>query len=116
MEDGVEHELGEGASSSGGQEQGGAALSRLGWWLLLLEPQHDAQVPEEETQVGQERDPRWLVALALARCDGRVIRGALASALEVSERAATRVLSAMVDAHVLIDDGSRGRSAGYRLR
>jgi len=69
-----------------------------------------------ETPGGEERDPRWLVALALARRDGRVTRGALAPALEVSERTATRLLSAMVVAHVLVDDGGRGRSAGYRLR
>jgi len=64
----------------------------------------------------EEHDPRWLVALRLARRDGRVTRGALAPELGVSERTATRVLSAMVAADVLLDDGGRGRSSGYRAR
>ena len=62
---------------------------------------------------GKQLDPRWLVALKLARMDGRLTRGLLAPALGVSERTATRVLSAMVVAGVLIEKG-RGRSAGYQ--
>ena len=58
------------------------------------------------------RDPRWLVAMKLVRRDGRVTRGALAPELGVSERTATRVLSAMVRAGVLYEEG-RGRAAGY---
>ena len=68
-----------------------------------------------ESRGGEEQNPRWLVALALARRDGRVTRRTLAPALGVSERTATRVLSAMVDAHVLFDDGGRGRKAGYLI-
>jgi len=60
------------------------------------------------------QDARWMVALKLVRQDGRVTRGELASALGVSDRTATRVLSAMVRAAVLVEDGGRGRSAGYR--
>ncbi len=58
-------------------------------------------------------DRRWMVALAVVRRDGRVTRGTLASAAGVSERTATRVLGAMVEAGVLVEDGGRGRGAGY---
>jgi len=58
-------------------------------------------------------DPRWALALAIARRDGRVTRTALAEAAVVSERTATRVLGAMVDAGLLVEDGGRGRGAGY---
>ena len=60
-------------------------------------------------------DPRWAVALRLARSEGRVTRGALASALGVSERTATRILAAMVDASLLVASGGRGRAVSYRL-
>ncbi len=58
-------------------------------------------------------DPRWAVALRLASVDGRVTRSSLAPALKVSERTATRVLRAMVAGGVLVEDGARGRGAGY---
>jgi transcriptional regulator with GAF, ATPase, and Fis domain len=58
-------------------------------------------------------DPRWALALAIARREGRVTRTALAEATVVSERTATRVLGAMVEAGLLVEDGGRGRSAGY---
>ncbi len=61
-----------------------------------------------------EPDDRWGTALGLARAGGRVTRGRLASELGVSERTALRVLSAMVEAGVLVEDGGRGRGAGYR--
>ena len=58
-------------------------------------------------------DPRWERALDIARREGRVTRTALAAAAGVSERTATRVLGAMVDARVLVDGGGRGRASGY---
>ncbi len=61
-----------------------------------------------------EPDDRWGTALGLARAEGRVTRGRLASELGVSERTALRVRSAMAEAGVLALDGWRGRGAGYR--
>ena len=61
-----------------------------------------------------EPDNRWGTALGLARAEGRVTRGRLASELGVPERTALRVLAAMVEAGVLVEDGGRGRGAGYR--
>ena len=58
-------------------------------------------------------DDRWGTALGLAREEGRVSRGRLAAELGVSERTALRVLAAMVEAGVLVEDGGRGRGAGY---
>jgi|GEM_PF-4857724 len=66
-----------------------------------------------EREAAVDLDPRWAVALQLARRDGRVTRGALSVALEVSERTATRVLRGMVDADLIEGDGGRGRCAGY---
>jgi len=60
-----------------------------------------------------EPDDRWGTALDLARSEGRVTRGRLAEVVGVSERTALRVLSAMVEAGVLAEDGGRGRGAGY---
>ena len=62
-----------------------------------------------------EPDDRWGTALGIAQAEGRINRGRLASELGVSERTALRVLSAMVEAGVLVEDGGRGRGAGYRL-
>ena len=59
------------------------------------------------------RNVRWEVAIAMARNEGRVTRGRLAAELGVSERTALRVLAAMVEAGVFIEDGRRGRRAGY---
>lgn len=58
-------------------------------------------------------DDRWGTALGIARGEGRVSRGRLAAALDVSERTALRVLAAMVEVGVLVEDGGRGRGAGY---
>jgi transcriptional regulator with GAF, ATPase, and Fis domain len=58
-------------------------------------------------------DARWALALEIARRDGRVTRTALAAAAGGSERTATRVLAAMVEAGVLVEDGGKGRGAGY---
>lgn len=60
-------------------------------------------------------DDRWGTALGLARDEGRVSRGRLAAELGVSERTALRVPAAMVEAGVLVEDGGRGRGAGYRV-
>ena len=60
-------------------------------------------------------EPRWLAAREIALQEGRITRGRLAEALEVSERTATRILTAMVDAGVLAPDGNRGKACGYLL-
>ncbi len=58
-------------------------------------------------------DRRWTLALEIARRDGRVTRTTLATEAGVSERTATRILAAMVEAGVLVEDGGKGRGAGY---
>lgn len=60
-------------------------------------------------------DPRWATAVDLARRDGRVTRGSLAPALGVSERTATRLLTAIVESGLLTREGGRGRGAACRL-
>jgi len=60
-------------------------------------------------------DSRWLVARDVALADGRVTRSRLAKELKVSERTATRVLAAMVNAGVFVPDGNRGKARGYLL-
>ena len=47
--------------------------------------------------------------------EGRVTRGRLAQELSISERTATRVLTAMVTAGVVGPDGNKGKARGYLL-
>ena len=70
-----------------------------------------AMVPVSDAPPGW--DSRWSVAMDIVRREGRVTRSQLAVGLTVSERTATRVLTAMVDAGVLVHDGKRGKARGY---
>ena len=62
---------------------------------------------------GSGRDARWLVATAIVEQEGRVTRSRLAAELAVSNKTATRVLTAMVAAKVLTSDGNGGNARGY---
>ncbi len=68
---------------------------------------------EEQPALMHFKDRRWALACVIARRDGQVTRGTLSACAGISERTATRVLGAMVEAGVLIGAGGRGRSAGY---
>lgn len=59
-------------------------------------------------------DPRWAVALELARDEGCVTRRQLAVAIGVSERTSTRLLRAMVVEGLLVEQDGRGRAVAYR--
>jgi DNA-binding NtrC family response regulator len=60
-------------------------------------------------------DSRWSVAVAIVEQEGRITRSRLAQQLAISERTATRVLTAMVAATVLAHDGNRGKARGYLM-
>jgi len=58
-------------------------------------------------------DSRWEVALRIVEEEGRVTRGRLARAAQVSDRTASRALKAMVADGLLLPDGRAGRHAGF---
>jgi len=59
-------------------------------------------------------DPRWDAVLALCHDGQAISRSKVATTLGVCDRSATRILRAMVSAHLLVETGGKGRSAGYR--
>ena len=120
----VEDLLGEHGEMLAADLRAALGVSRSTLGRRLRDPVDDGRVVREgkgaatryrlvEFDAPPVQDARWLVALKLVRRDGRVTRGALAPELGVSERTATRVLSAMVEAEMLLEDGGRGRAAGY---